>query len=83
MEPITALRENLLTQSRRTVAPNSAVAEWREKTPIPEAYQSRSTRSQVARPPVIAGVNYFEQGVTVGDMGIEGLSPQQVRELVE
>ncbi|HUV73420.1 MAG TPA: NAD/NADP octopine/nopaline dehydrogenase family protein [Anaerolineae bacterium] len=32
---------------------------------------------------VIEGVNYFEKGVTVRDMGIEGLSPQQVRELVE
>jgi opine dehydrogenase len=32
---------------------------------------------------VIEGVNYLEQGVTVEDMGIEGLSPEQVRELVE
>ena len=32
---------------------------------------------------VIEGVNYFEKGVTVRDMGIEGLSPQQVREMVE
>jgi opine dehydrogenase len=32
---------------------------------------------------VIEGVNYFEQMVTVEEMGIEGLSPGQVRELVE
>jgi len=31
---------------------------------------------------VIGGVNYFEQGVTVRGMGIEGMSPQEVRELV-
>jgi opine dehydrogenase len=32
---------------------------------------------------VIEGVNYFEGGVTVKDMGIEGQSPEQVKEMVE
>jgi opine dehydrogenase len=32
---------------------------------------------------VIEGVNYFEEGTTVEDMGIEGLSPEQVRQMVE
>lgn len=32
---------------------------------------------------IIEGVNYFEEGVTVKDMGIEGLSLEQVKEMVE
>jgi len=32
---------------------------------------------------VIEGVNYFEEGTMVKDMGIEGFSPEQVREMVE
>ncbi len=32
---------------------------------------------------IIEGVNYFEEGVTVKDMGIEGKTPEGVREMVE
>jgi opine dehydrogenase len=32
---------------------------------------------------IIEGVNYFEEGVTVKDLGIEGKRPEQVREMVK
>jgi opine dehydrogenase len=48
---------------------------WGLPTPTVDAF------IQIAS--VIEGVNYFEEGVTVKDMGIEGLSPEQVRQRVE
>jgi len=32
---------------------------------------------------IIEGVDYFKEGVTVKDLGIEGMSPEEIRELVE
>jgi len=48
---------------------------WAVPTPTIDAF------IQIAS--VIEGVNYFEQGVTVKDLGIEGLSSEQVRAMVE
>jgi len=47
---------------------------WGVPTPTIDAF------IQIAS--IIEGVSYFEEGVTVKDMGIEGLSPEQVRGMV-
>jgi opine dehydrogenase len=48
---------------------------WGVPTPTIDAFV------QIAS--VIEGVNYFNEGVTVKDLGIEGVNPEQIKELVE
>jgi opine dehydrogenase len=58
------------------LAPWSSIGRmWGAPTPTIDAF------IQIAS--VVEGVNYFREGVTVKDMGIEGTSPAQLREMVE